>query len=275
MAAAPLFRYAAIVVTTACGRIAFDPAAADSAVADDAAVPPYGGFQNPISLEGGGTDSQLRADRLEVFHATSSPDYEISFEVRASPTDAFGAVAPVPNINDPGTADNDPALSLDGLVLVFISERSGASRAYEARRPDLASDFGAPVLVAGLEDVEVHSLELGPSGNVLYFVFDHTLYRTERPDRASPFAPPVVIDAPPLTFPTVSPDELLLFANAPAPALNVLWATRATTSEPFVARGLLDVGTPDCSLDNTQDADITPDGTALVVRCPAVKLLTR
>lgn len=265
-------------VIAGCGRIGFAPSAtpldgpgpgSDAVPAD--ALGPNAGFGTPVGLGVFDADPQLRADGLELWTSTA---FELLSAARATPMEPFMQGAPVVNLNSAAN-DLDPALSADGQVLMFVSTRTGSSRLYEARRTVSSDVFAAPTLVLGLEATNVYALDLLPDGNTLYVDagVPGVLVRTTRPDRATPFGARTQVAVPAKEFPTVSADELVMFANVSATE-GVMWATRETTDQPFTYRGPLDVGGA-CARVSTQDADFTPDGLHLILRCPEVTLLTR
>ena len=131
-----------------------------------------------------------------------------------------------------------------------------------------------PAPAAGLETVGVRSFDLSPDGNVMFFEGgDFGLRRTVRVDRASVFEPPTVISSPRVGWMTVSADERLLFGNR-EDLTGSVWAARDDVSQPFVDQGNLSIGGT-CATANIGDADITPDGARLVLRCTgSIYLLT-
>jgi len=64
------------------------------------------------------------ADRLIVFSSNRTGNGDIYYATRATPTDPFGAPAPVPDVNT-GSGDGDPWVSPDGCRLYFASYIGG------------------------------------------------------------------------------------------------------------------------------------------------------
>lgn len=264
-----------------CGRISFTDVAGGDAGGDadrdgaaDAPTAGNGGFANPILIAGTvGADPQLRADGLELWVADGNP-YDLLSATRPSRTAAFGAFAVDPVLTSVD-AETDPSLSGDGLTMMFIVDTPVLRRAYEVRRTSTSAPWGAPALVSGLEAEPVASIDLLPDGNTLYYTDSNlALRRTQRATSSAPFPSAAYVDGPWGTrFITVSSDERLLFYNS-TDAGWTRWATRATTSEPFVDRGAFD-GVPGCGPTQSADADIAPDQRTLVIRCPDIYALTR
>jgi hypothetical protein len=267
----------ALLALTGCGRVAFDRLPDDGAVEDLGAEDalPFGGFTDAVALPSiSGADPQIRHDGLELWVADVPPDYDLYVTRRTDVTVAFPP-ASVDAVFSAGTPDTEPALSGDGLVFMFVSDRTGSFRLYEARRPDLASAFAPPSVAVGLENIEVASFDLLPSGDAVYFESPYgstSLYRASRASSNQPFGVPVPVAGVSLSFPTVSPDELLMFGNRPT-GDGLDWATRTSVNDAWIQHGRADL--PGCSSIGSSDADISPDGARLVVRCPELVLLSR
>jgi hypothetical protein len=267
------------VANTSCGRVGFDMTASidgpNDAVPDmaiDANLLPLGGFSNPIALGVGGADPQVRFDGLELWLAVVTPPnfYDLYTSTRTSTNLPWNppVAAPIPNSSG---NDIEPALSADGLVLMFISERSGARRLHESTRTSVAGTFSVPAIPVGLEDLDIGGIDLDPSGNRLFFESNTQLMQLERPSRTSAFGAPTAIAAPAVQFPSLSPDALLLVYNSDGVG-NAHWATRPNINQPFVDRGAILF--PGCN-GNGSDPDISADGLTLLIRCSEIKMLTR
>jgi hypothetical protein len=87
----------------------------------------------------------------------------------------FGPAVAVPGITSAGSADADPALSLDELILVFSSTRAagaglGATNLWYATRQRATDPFGAPQLIPGVNSNTFDGDPvLGADGCDLYF----------------------------------------------------------------------------------------------------------
>ncbi len=90
--------------------------------------------------------------------------------------------------------DESPALSPDGLTLVFQSTRPGGagnSDLYQASRPTTADPFGAATAIAAVNTAAAEAEPTwAPDDLTLYFVRGSaTLFVTTRPDPSSAFGP--------------------------------------------------------------------------------------
>ncbi|MEZ4366562.1 MAG: hypothetical protein R2939_09780 [Kofleriaceae bacterium] len=237
---------------------------ADAAAPPDAAI--NAGFGEPIALGLGGSDPWLARDGLELWFDQPAP-YELWSARRGALAEAFAAPVLATTLNSAG-AETDPSLSADGLELVFVSDRDGAERLYQAARASAAADFAAaPIVMRGLEATPVHAAAWA-GADTLYLTDDAGgLARATRAARGAPFAPPTSVGAPAVGWPTVSAGELELFAEAfPDGAGTIVWATRAQAGDAFVRRGVLDFAPP-CADGALADPQLTDDDHTLVLRC--------
>jgi Tol biopolymer transport system component len=199
----------AAIATGACGRIAFDPRADDAGATGDA------------------TDTS--AD--------------------AAPWCAFGPFGTPTNLGSTVNSNFDdyvPALSGDGLRMVFESNRPGGVGGYdlyESTRPDAQSPFGSPVPIAELNDAGHQGGPwLSVDGLTLYFVdqvgTEERVYVTRRPSVDQPFGPRETVPGLETTRawgPTLSDDGLEIFYGWFVQNLDVFHATRATPDGAFSA----------------------------------------
>lgn len=168
-------------------------------------------FGAPV-LVGGGVNSAIEevhpsmtGDGLEIFFTRTATgwwdDTDLYRATRPDAGAAFSAAVPVSPLNT-GTADAYPWISADGLTLHFASNRSGAQGddIWRATRPDRASAFGAPQLVAGLNSPDDEfTIALSPDGlrawlsRVAGLSADAEIMQSMRPDVMSPFAAPAAV----------------------------------------------------------------------------------
>ncbi len=93
-------------------------------------------------------DPSLPADQLEIFFFSNrlgSPDLFRS--TRASIVSPWTPPVPVEELNDPGTAEFNPAISADGLRIWFCSSREPAAGIWYSDRPSRLENFDAPTSV--------------------------------------------------------------------------------------------------------------------------------
>ena len=79
-----------------------------------------------LAMSGSNTGwPSLSVDRLTIyFESNRSGESAIYRATRATPTTAFGTIAPV--VANPGWIDGDPSISADGKSLVFASDHTMA-----------------------------------------------------------------------------------------------------------------------------------------------------
>ena len=117
------------------------------------------------------------------------------------PTGPFGSVTPFEH--NSAFADDDPALSSDGLELIFDSERAGIPNGelYVSTRADRSSPWSAPVVIPELSSpYDEDGPAFSPDGLVLFFASERpaasaglNLWMTTRTSRTSAWVPPTVV----------------------------------------------------------------------------------
>ncbi len=211
-----------------------------------------------------GSVPTTRGDLLEIFWLEKNPYYIY----RATRTAVDQPFVTDPNIvsfsevaGDPNVFNDDPALTADGLEVIFISNRDATSTkyAYIATRPTVDASWSTPTILTGNVRATITSLDLSWDGLTLYYVDSvGNLYQTQRIDRQSPFQSAIPLGVG-ITYPTLSSDGLELFGVASGTAKGVVYATRHKTTDMFPSLTVL-VG-----LQGELDVDLTPDGQILVV----------
>lgn len=204
---------------------------------------------------GGAHDPTLSADRKELFYAFDiGSGYDIYRSLRSDTTLPFTANAIVSELSS-NSDDSDPALTGDGLMIVFISERSGTGpRAYQATRSSRTAAFSAPQPVPGLENTAVHGIDVSPDGLTIYYDTGTKLVAAKRTARDQPAVVLQDLSVDVTSYPSVSGDGLALYYNG----RGVMRRTRASTSATFVPATEMTVD------DGGADADVLPDGSAIV-----------
>ncbi len=138
-----------------------------------------------------------------------------------------------------------PALSADGLEVVFHRDRGSGSGGYDlfrATRPDRASDFGDPVPLTDLSSPQnEENATLSADGLTIYFTSDRTgstrVYRSNRPDHTSPFAAPTRLDAlGELEGPELSADGTELFGSRHTASHDLYRVTELASANPVSER---------------------------------------
>jgi len=207
-------------------------------------------------LSATGADPTLRFDRLEILVAGDDNGIrgkQLYHATRTSDVAPFGGGSQL-SVND-FQDDWDPALSGDGLTLVWKSYRTYVPRLYVARRAMLDASFGAPSLLDANLSAE-GGVDLSPDGQTVYVSSglgtDDVLWQIPLVDKTLGTKLQVGTN---IRFPSVSADGLTLYAHD-APR-NLYTLTRAATDLPFdpATRAIFDTngvgGTdPDISADN-------------------------
>jgi hypothetical protein len=106
--------------------------------------------------------------------------------------DPFVQVAPIAELSS-AFSDDDPTITLDGLDMIFASERSGASDIYETTRASLTDPWGPPTLVTVLSTTTAEKApEFSADGLSLWFERNGDIAVATRPTRASPWSAAVI-----------------------------------------------------------------------------------
>jgi hypothetical protein len=258
-----------LLVFAACGRFHFGPVESDATAPGDVAVAPrcdlakpYG---PPVALVGLSSPSaeigvEATDDMLDGVMWSDRSGIDRIYEVtRATPADAFAMPQLVANLGSiAGVPDRDPAVTGDGLTLVFTSQRAGGGNwdLYATTRPSRSQPFAAP---AQISELATAGADWGPfiasDGLSLYYVIGGDLAYSHRATPASPWSAPGTVltelDTPSNEFePAVTADELTIFYASDRPdgglgGLDIWTATRASTADPFNApSNLVELDTP-------------------------------
>ena len=194
---------------------------------------------------------QVRFDLLELWMEGVFPtDRGIYYARRTSPGAAWGPPVLTPWSE---TGDRSPALSADGLRLMFSSDERTGSRIWEITRASIKDDFiGMPQPAVGTNN-RGGEIDLSYDGLTVYFSEADEFFQRSRPDLKSAFGDAIMV-AKGVTFPGVSPDGLELFYQD---AVNDKVYRMSRTS----LVGMFD--TPVLLLDTGDDPDMAPNATTL------------
>jgi hypothetical protein len=211
-------------------------------------------LQNGLS---GSHDPQLSRDRLELFTARqASSTFDLYRATRSDTMTQFGIGIPVTELDDSVADDTDPALTDDGLMIVFLSNRTGSGfRAYQATRSVVGGQFTSPNPLPGLVVQPMDGLDLSADGLTIYFHLGTALYQATRDNRDNPFGVPLALGNFG-AFPSMSPDKLAIYYNASTGGL--VRRTRVAPSDGFN-------GTEESVDGGGSDGDMISDGTAIVL----------
>ena len=199
---------------------------------------------------------EISSDYLELyFHSDRSGNFDIYVATRTDVSQAWGVATAVAELN---TASNDvaPALSSDGLTMIFASNRAGGQGGndlYVSTRAMLNAAWSTPANIGGLNTA---AAEAGPSlsddGLSLYFHSDAAggfgntdIYVSTRASLAANWGAPVNLgtNVNSVDFdlaPDIASDGLSLYfhttrTGGPGGAHDIWRSTRASTSDPWQA----------------------------------------
>lgn len=264
-------QYLALLVAGGCGRIAFDPLAADAA---DAAAPAdactLGPWGLPALVPGLDTDdedsgSQITADGLGLYYATNNHLHAAHRPDRGSPwtTELIAELD--------GPSQFDPSVTADELELFFTRDDSVSPCIFYTSRTSTSLAWSTPVRLDALCTTrDAGGAYVTADGLTLFYtstmgVSEGSIYVTTRPDRAAPFPAGTMIAGLPGTdegtygYGALSSDLLTLYFESSSP-LDLYSATRAALGDPWgAAVPLATVNTAD----REEDVSITADGLEL------------
>lgn len=167
-------------------------------------------------------DPSESADRQELWFSSSEPasaELDLSWSGKLA-TGSWGP-STFASFNLPNVLDADPALTDDGLRLVFVSNRSGGAHAWEVTRAAIGQPFGVAALLRGVDAYTFSGLDLTLDGRTLYWsAGDGELHVAHRATVNDPFVAEMVgselrVIATNAAYVSISPDERELFYNHP------------------------------------------------------------
>jgi hypothetical protein len=225
-----------------------------------------------ITTQAPSTDAwaRLTGDELEIVYQANTSAPHIFHATRAMRTDAFGESAMVSAVADP-SGEWDPALSRDGLTLVFASTRGGLALRdlWIATRPDRTSTFGAPSPITAVNTPGDESQPYLEPGNAhLWFRRDLQIYVAPR--NGATFGAPMPVTElnaqGSVGFPVPSEDGTYIYYYAPmdagGPGFHIWFARRLTAGAQFTSSH------PVTELESATDEEptwLSPDGCRIYV----------
>ena len=230
---------------------------------DDAAAPRQCGPWGTGTMLGfGGVDPSLSEDETEIIYARhDGTSYELFRRTRSKDTDVFGPEEPLLALNTPAN-ENDPALTLDGTMMLYASNVTGSTEIYETRRTSTGSPFQAPQTPVGLAGVGLNQgLDLTADGLTVYWDNGSAVVRARRPTQFQGFGGPEWF-APRSRYPGVSRDELELFHND---AGTLAMRFRTSPTDQWTGQVTLDADGGDGDLSYDLDTLVANSGPDLVV----------
>jgi hypothetical protein len=243
-------------------------------------------FGTPFSLGSGVNTAEsdygptVTADGLSLLFArTPGPGSASIFEATRATTDApFGnPVNAGAGVNFGGTSAH-PAVSQDGLTLIYNSGNAPAERLYQATRPSRSGPFGTAVSLGDLVGNQaLESPSLSSDGLTLFFtVWDaahatNDIYQATRNDVGDPWGNVVMlasdINVPGYNDaqPSISSDGLMLFFNSNRPGgfggFDLYVASRPSLEAPW--EPAVNLGSQVNTADDDKGPGISADGSLL------------
>jgi hypothetical protein len=171
-----------------------------------------------LSSIGDFADPTLRGDGLEMlFVRGTAGTFDIWRTTRTSPDIAWGPPQAAGDLNSTTEEDTDPALTRDGLSVLFC-RTEGGKHVYEATRNFGEPMFGAPQLALGFEGQTVSGMDISADGLTLYFMksmTDDTLWKVTRMSRQAMFGTPTSLGTLAQNiYPSISADELDVYFDS-------------------------------------------------------------
>jgi hypothetical protein len=253
-----------LLLCAGCNRaLGLDPTIeVDALVPDAAYVPPGCSGSRFVSttdvsvMTNGEIDDPTMLDDHEIWFTShmAGGGYQIASARRTSSDQPFGA--PVIGSFKHSANDSDPALTHDGLHLLFVSDDA---HVYQTDRAAPDAAWSPASLVPGIDGESAGlGFDITPDGLAIYIASTDGVHTARRASPIGTFGPVTVL-APPLMmqFPSISPDELELFFNS-AGSNELDRITRTDRGLPF------DVTTRELVYQSAADADITADSRTLI-----------
>ncbi|MDI6793156.1 MAG: hypothetical protein QME81_09860 [bacterium] len=97
-----------------------------------------------ITTGGGEGDPEISEDGLRIIVNNTSSNRDLYVATRTSLTNPFGNFSKIPNVNSTST-DEDCVISDDGLLMFFLSTRSGTCKIWMSERESTSDPWSAPI----------------------------------------------------------------------------------------------------------------------------------
>jgi len=197
-------------------------------------------------------------DEHELWFTTheAGGGYQIASATRTDTTQPFGA--PVIGSFVRTQMDTDPAITRDGLHILFMSDDT---RVYQADRTARDMPWSVASVVPGIDGESAgRGFDVTPDGLAIYMADANGVRTSRRSSPTGTFGPVTMLAAGVMpSFPTISPDELELFFNPVGTNGSELHRiTRGDAALDF------DIATDELIYQDAQDPDITADAATLV-----------
>ena len=202
------------------------------------------GLAGDLQPPGAGLEGGADSGRDVVTPEEAAPTRDAG---RCDPTKAFGAPAPLAELDLPGENDRAARLTPDELTIYFSSDRSNIRRIYRATRARTDDAFGPPALLDELTTPSVSFTAAAPSADGLELIIEQRavdagggadLHRLTRATMAAPFGNATDIGsvntAQDETDPHLGAGDLeLWFARPAIGGFDIFLASRPALAAPF------------------------------------------
>jgi hypothetical protein len=129
------------------------------------------------------------ADLLELYYTSDASPGDILFAARATADVPF-VMQPLPSFVTEGAIDMSPAISADGLHLVFVNDRGASATVYETSRATRTSPWSTPQSALRGFVVDVGAgITLSADGLKVFAQYGANLVDFVRTTASGPFAP--------------------------------------------------------------------------------------
>jgi hypothetical protein len=267
-----------LCLVTGCGRAFFDSQGTDGGGNDgtnDASTDSVvaRSFGPAVALGLAGADPEVIKGGLEVFYANVDVG---GFELFVSTRNALSEPFQTPkklDVNVAAADDLDPAMSGDGLMLFFVSGRTGVQRVYWSNRATTSNAFVTVTPVPGLESIAVLSIDLAPDALSLIATLsaDFSTHNYVRATTTSTFVDSGIISVPVGYggFPSLSSDRNDLYYNNEyndgTPKVRTMRATYNSITKGFESPQPIDFGRSGCT--TFGDTSVSATGDEIVFNC--------
>jgi WD40-like Beta Propeller Repeat len=224
-------------------------------------------FTNPASLRLTGADPSLAFDETELWSVGSATPFDLQVaKSEGVPPSWTNDPMAVMRLNIGPASEVEPALTKDGLLLAFASDRSGgAYKLFLATRIAKNLPFNTPSQTNLAFPRTFQGFDMSPDGLKLYIVDNGMLRVMKRASLTGEFVFDKMINLPvtDFSYPSVSFDELEIVYSDKNTA-TVMHATLNADKNSYELPTVLAVGET-CSL--LEDADLSADAMTVVYNC--------
>ena len=227
-------------------------------------------FTAPMETSVSGGDPTLAFNETELWSVNPTQPYDLQ---TAKPPSTPSTPPKWTNVSAAATLLNgdknevEPALTKDGSLLAFASDRSGGVYTlFLAKRNTISLLFDAPIQTNLTFPTDFRGFDMSPDGLKLY-IFDNGMLRVmKRSSLNGEFVFDKMINLPitDFSYPSVSFDELEILYNEKN-TQRVMHVTLAADKNSYEKPSALAVG--ETCMNTFNDADFSADAMTVVYRC--------